>query len=87
MKIIRNERGVALVTALLITMISLVIVIGVLYMVIQNTDMADSCQEPNRSLPNCFSAVFFAVIFQGTCRGGTHVATVDHSDIRGLDTA
>lgn len=22
------------------------------------TDMADSCQEPNRSLPNCFSAVF-----------------------------
>jgi hypothetical protein len=39
MKIIRNERGVALVTALLITMISLVIVIGVLYMVIQNTRM------------------------------------------------
>jgi hypothetical protein len=39
------------------------------------------------SLPNCFSAVLVVVMFQGTQRGGTRFATVDHSDIRGLDTA
>jgi hypothetical protein len=49
--------------------------------------MADSCQEEKRSLPNCFSAVFFAVMFQGTFRGGTCVATANQTDIRGLGTA
>ena len=38
-------------------------------------------------LPNCFSVVLVVVISQCTDRGGTHVATVDHSDIRGLVTA
>jgi hypothetical protein len=41
-----------------------------------------------QALPaNCFSAVLVVVIFQGTQRGGTNMATVDHSDIRGLGTA
>ncbi|MCK4690408.1 MAG: hypothetical protein KAT20_01260, partial [Desulfuromonadales bacterium] len=39
------------------------------------------------SLPNWFSAVIFNIIFQDIQRGGTYVATVDHSDIRGLGTA
>jgi len=38
-------------------------------------------------LPTVFSAVLLRFIFQGTQRGGTSVATVDHSDIRGLATA
>jgi hypothetical protein len=49
--------------------------------------MVDSCQEKKELSANCFSAVFFRIIFQGTQRGGTGVATVDHSDIRGLATA
>ncbi len=49
--------------------------------------MADSCQEEKPFLPNCFSAVRLTVMFQGTCRGGTCVATVNQTDIRGLDTA
>ena len=52
-----------------------------------DTDMVDSCQEENRLLPNCFPAVLVVVLFQGSQRGGTHVATVDHSEIRGLVTA
>jgi hypothetical protein len=52
-----------------------------------NPDMVDSCQEKKELPANCFSAVLVRVIFQGTQRGGTGVTTVDHSDIRGLDTA
>jgi len=52
-----------------------------------DTDMVDSCQEKKALPANCFSAVLVVVIFQGTQRGGTSVATVDHSDIRGLVTA
>jgi len=49
--------------------------------------MVDSCQERKELPANCFSAVLVRVMFQGTQRGGTGVATVDHSDIRGLGTA
>jgi hypothetical protein len=52
-----------------------------------DTDMVDSCQEKKELPANCFSAVLVRVMFQGTQRGGTSVATVDHSDIRGLVTA
>jgi hypothetical protein len=52
-----------------------------------DTDMVDSCQEKKELPANCFSAVLVKVLFQGTQRGGTSVATVDHSDIRGLGTA
>ena len=52
-----------------------------------DTDMVDSSQEKKKLPANCFPAVLVVVIFQGTQRGGTHVATVDHSDIRGLVTA
>jgi len=52
-----------------------------------DTDMVDSCQEKKVFPASCFSAVLVVVIFQGTQRGGTGVATVDHSDIRGLVTA
>ena len=49
--------------------------------------MVDSCQEKKEHPANCFPAVLVRGIFQGTHRGGTGVATVDHSDIRGLGTA
>jgi len=52
-----------------------------------NPDMVDSCQEKKELPANCFSAVLAVVIFQGIQRGGTGLATVDHSDIRGLVTA
>jgi hypothetical protein len=52
-----------------------------------DTDMVDSCQEKKALPANCFPAVLVVVIFQGTQRGGTGMATVDHSDIRGLSTA
>jgi hypothetical protein len=42
MKIIHNERGIALITALLITMLSLVIAIGLLYVITQNTRLGGS---------------------------------------------
>ena len=53
----------------------------------EETDMVDSCQEKKTIPANCFSVVLVRVIFQGTQRGGTGDATVDHSDIRGLATA
>jgi hypothetical protein len=40
MKNLRNERGVALITALLLTMISLAIVLAVLYMISQGTQVS-----------------------------------------------
>ena len=49
--------------------------------------MVDSCQEKKALPANCFSVVLVVGIFQGTQRGGTGMATVDHSDIRGLGTA
>jgi len=49
--------------------------------------MVDSCQEKIELPANYFSVVLAWVIFQGNQRGGTCVATVDHSDIRGLGTA
>ncbi len=49
--------------------------------------MVDSCQEEKAIPANCFSVVLVIVIFQGTQRGGTDLATVDHSNIRGLVTA
>jgi hypothetical protein len=49
--------------------------------------MIDSCQEERQMPSNCYSVVLVVDKFQGTHRGGTRVATVDHSDIRGLDTA
>jgi hypothetical protein len=52
-----------------------------------NTDMVDSCQEKKELPANCFSAVLIRIMFQSTQRGGTGIATVDHSDIRGLSTA
>jgi hypothetical protein len=51
------------------------------------TDMVDSCQEIKSIPANWFSAVLVLIMFQGTQRGGTNDATVDHSDIRGLGTA
>lgn len=44
MKVIRCERGIALITALLFTMLTLVIVLGLLYMVLQNTKIVASQQ-------------------------------------------
>jgi len=58
-----------------------------IYHLWMDTDMVDSCQEKTDFLPTVFSVVLLRVIFQGTQRGGTSVATVDHSDIRGLATA
>ena len=49
--------------------------------------MVESCQEKKEIPANCFSAVLVRLVSQGTQRDGTSVATVDHSDIRGLDTA
>jgi acyl-coenzyme A thioesterase PaaI-like protein len=51
-----------------------------------NTDMVDSCQEEKNLPSHCFPAVLVVDFFQGTQRGGTDVATVDHTDIRGLVT-
>jgi len=42
-------------------------------------------KKPNLSAS--LEAVLNVDVFQGTQRGGTYVATVDHSDIRGLVTA
>ena len=52
-----------------------------------DTDMVDSCQEKKSLSSNCFPAVLVVDRFQGIQRGGTCVATVDHTDIRGLVTA
>jgi hypothetical protein len=52
-----------------------------------STDMVDSCQVKKAFLPNCFTAVLIVFLLQGTQRGGTRLATVDHTDIRGLVTA
>jgi hypothetical protein len=49
--------------------------------------MVDSVEKKTELPANCFSVVLVWVIFQGTQRGGTGVATVDHTDIRGLGTA
>ena len=49
--------------------------------------MIDSCQEERQMPANCYSAVLVVFLLQGTQRGGTRLATVDHSDIRGLVTA
>ena len=51
------------------------------------SDMVDSCQVKKAFLPNCFKAVLVVFLLQGTQRGGTRLATVVHSDIRGLVTA
>jgi len=49
--------------------------------------MVDSCQGEKAFLPNCFTAVLVVFLLQGTQRGGTRLATVVHTDIRGLVTA
>ena len=51
------------------------------------TDMVDSCQEKKPNLIAFLSAVLDVDFFQDTQRGGTFIATVDRSDIRGLVTA
>jgi len=49
--------------------------------------MVDTCQENKSLLPNFLPAVLVVDEFQGIQRGGTDMTTIDHSDIRGLDTA
>jgi len=49
--------------------------------------MVDTCQEDKAILSNFLPAILVVDKFQGIQRGGTDVATIDHSDIRGLDTA
>jgi hypothetical protein len=51
-------------------------------------DMVDSCQEKNSTACPAFIDARFLVVdvFQGTRRGGTVLATVEYSDIRGLVT-
>ena len=51
------------------------------------TDMVDTRQEGKVLSSNFIPAVLVVDKFQGTQRGGTVVTTIDHSDIRGLDTA
>ena len=51
------------------------------------TDMVDSCQEKKSFPATLFRVVVVVANFQDTQRGGTHLTTVDHSDIRGLATA
>ena len=51
------------------------------------TDMVDTCQEGKVLSSNFIPAVLVVDKFQGTQRVGTVVTTIDHSDIRGLDTA
>ncbi len=48
--------------------------------------MADSCQR-EKTTPLPLKWVFFVSLFQGIIRGGMLSATVDQSEIRGLDTA
>ena len=52
-----------------------------------DTDMVDTCQAGKVLSSNFIPAVLVVDKFQGTQRGGTDVTTIDHSDIRGLDTA
>jgi len=52
-----------------------------------DTDMVVTCQVSKSLQPNFLPAVLVVDKFQGIQRGGTDVATIDHSDIRGLDTA
>ena len=48
--------------------------------------MVDSCQEEKVLPANCFSAVL-VVVYSKAPKGAEPIATVDHSDIRGLVTA
>jgi hypothetical protein len=48
--------------------------------------MADSCQETNSFLPNWFTAVSI-VLKSKVLSEAEPSAAIDHSDIRGLDTA
>ena len=50
MKFIRNEKGIALVTALMLTMITLVISMVMLYLVIQNTQLAGAQKRYRNAL-------------------------------------
>jgi hypothetical protein len=54
----------------------------------QGTDMVDSCQEKKVPIrANCFQRSLSWLCSKATHRGAASVATVDHSDIRGLVTA
>lgn len=57
MKILRNERGVALVTSLLLTLISLGIVMTLLYMVLQGTKMSAARKTYASSLDASYGGV------------------------------
>ena len=51
-----------------------------------NPDMADCCQQTTRDSPNCASVASSQMI-PGQCQRRNLFAAIDHSDIRGLDTA
>jgi hypothetical protein len=52
-----------------------------------NPDMVDTCQEKTDLRVLFFNRVSCSLVFQPYGRGGIKLTTVNHSDIRGLDTA